>query len=172
MNEEQYNKFLAHYGVQGMKWGVRKDYLRSEQARRKEKGYGPVKRWSTGSHQRRIDRRRAIAEGKNKNSRPIQQLGNQFEVYRTSKVKTKITNPVSYANRAQKDLRNAEGLKKRIAKGERRVTALAYKAARVDIQDINTKFRQPSKANNGETATLNTLKAVGTVYWNVSTLLL
>jgi len=68
------NDFLAHYGVKGMKWGVRKDNyrstsLRSFAARRRNKKVDQgFKKWKEGSE----NRENAISLGKEKNIRQLE----------------------------------------------------------------------------------------------------
>lgn len=135
MNEDLYSEdvedFLAHFGVKGMRWGVRKAITRNNQAkvdiyRRVASGHGDL-----------LDK---AAVGLN--SSPLHLLANKGNLSKTAKG----------------DLDHAKELQKRVNAGESKVHDLLLRSGGVNVRHLNYSLSNPGSYTRAKGGSGNLLE--------------
>lgn len=131
---------LEHYGVQGMKWGVRRATNKANVSALREKGLSRRTAKKTNRYQNRVDAQRMAATGRNGKVGVLKQLKNRAVSNQMLSLRTVARHPLSTKKAATMQLQRNQKTQARIANGEKRVTATLLKLGGVSIKDINYKL--------------------------------
>lgn len=129
--------YLEHYGVQGMKWGVRRATNKANVSRLREKGLSKRAAKNTNRYQNAVDKQRMAATGRNGKVGVLKQLNNRATSNARLGVGTVLRHPLSTKKAAARQLEKNEVTKQKILNGEKRVTATLLKMQGISIADID-----------------------------------
>ncbi len=128
---------LTHFGVQGMKWGVRKATNKSNVAKLQKKGLTRRQAKNTNYAQNRVDAQRMASTGRQGKVSALKQLKNRSISNTMLSPSTIIRHPLSSQKAATLQLQKNQQVQAKIANGEKRVTATLLKLQGVSIKDID-----------------------------------
>lgn len=131
------NQFLAHYGVQGMKWGVRRATNKTNVASLREKGLTKRQAKNTNRAQNNIDKQRMTAAGRQGKVSLLKQARNRVASNGMLGVTTILRHPLSSKKAAVRQLRKNKETQAKVMAGEKRVTAALLKLNGVKIEELN-----------------------------------
>lgn len=131
------NQFLAHYGVQGMKWGVRRATNKANVASLREKGLTKRQAENTNRAQNNIDKQRMTAAGRQGKVSLLKQARNRVASNGMLGVTTILRHPLSSKKAAVRQLRKNKEMQVKVMAGEKRVTAALLKLNGVKIEELN-----------------------------------
>ena len=134
---ENVDIFLAHYGVQGMKWGVRRAYNKDRVAALQEKGLSKRQARNTNRAQNRIDKMRMTATGRQGKVGLVKQARNRASSKSDLGLTTIVRHPLSSKKAAIRQLRKNTETQAKIADGKKKVTNGLLKLGGISIKDLD-----------------------------------
>lgn len=134
ISEENY---VEHYGVQGMKWGVRRRANKANVASLQGKGLTKRQAKNTNRYQNRVDAQRMAATGRQGKVGVLKQLNNRAISNLSLSLGTMVRHPLSTKKAANLQLKKNKDIQKKIGNGEKRVTAALLRLQGVSIKDID-----------------------------------
>lgn len=123
------DEFLEHYGVKGMKWGVRRAEKAKAAARVRSKDPERFGNRNNRSYQRNVDRHKAIAKGGGT-------LGSKAMVALSATGQEWVSNSFSVRGIAEARIDSVKTQKAQIKAGKKRVTDKLYRMQGVDLREI------------------------------------
>lgn len=135
--EVEKDEYLEHYGVQGMKWGVRKATNKERRSELREKGLSRRQAKGTVRYQNRVDKQRMAATGRQGKVGALKQLNNRMVSNMMLSGTTALRHPLSTQKAATRQLEKNTDLQRKIGEGKKRVTATLIKLQGVSIKDID-----------------------------------
>lgn len=129
--------YLKHYGVQGMKWGVRRATNKENVSRLREKGLSKRAAKNTNRYQNNVDKQRMAATGRNGKVSVLKQLRNISTSNAMLSLGTVARHPLSTKKAAAEQLKKNEVTQQMILDGKKRVTATLLKMQGISIADID-----------------------------------
>lgn len=137
MSDTQVEEFLEHYGVQGMKWGVRKAANKANVERLKGQGLSNRQAKNTNRAQNRVDMMRMTAKGRDGKVSVTKQVRNRMASNTQLGLTTVLRHPLSSKNAAARQLQKNEEMRGKVLNGEKRITATLLKVGGVSIKDLD-----------------------------------
>ena len=132
--EEDVHEFLAHVGVKGMKWGVRRQRSAVAKAKARAKNPDRMGNRNNKSVQRRVDVLRRVAGGKASKMDIVKQLA-----FNTTLVELAYEGG-SLRGVAAGRLDRAQKSQKKIKAGKKRTTDLLTRMQGIDVRELNFKY--------------------------------
>lgn len=129
--------YLEHYGVQGMKWGVRREANKTNVATLRAKGLTRRQAKNTNRAQNSIDKQRMAASGRQGKVHVLKQLRNRAASNQMLNLSTIVKHPLSTQKAAQLQLEKNKVTQAKIANGQKRVKSRLLKMQGVSIKDLN-----------------------------------
>lgn len=129
--------YLEHFGVQGMKWGVRRATNKANVAKLQEKGLTKRQAKATNRAQNMVDAQRMAAVGRQGKVSVLKQLNNRAIATQSLSLGTMARHPLSVKKATTLQLQKNQETQAKIALGEKRVTATLLKLQGVSIKDLD-----------------------------------
>lgn len=137
--------FLKHYGVQGMKWGVRRSMNKSSVAKLRKKGLTGQQAKATVRYQNLVDAQKMAATGRRGKTGVLNQLNNRMISNQMLSVGTIARHPLSTKKAATLQLQKNADLQKKIGKGEAKVRNWMFEMRGINIKNIDFKLSADNK---------------------------
>lgn len=134
VSEEAY---LEHYGVQGMKWGVRRAANKSRVAALQSKGLTKKQAKATNRAQNRIDMQRMAASGRQGKVSVLKQMQNRAVSNASLSARAILKHPLSTQKAATYQLERNQETQHKILNGQKKVTATLLKWQGVSVKDLD-----------------------------------
>lgn len=134
VNEEIY---LAHYGVQGMKWGVRRATNKAAVTKLRSKGLTGRQAKATVRYQNMVDAQKMAATGRQGKVNVLRQLNNRMISNMMLGTGTMIRHPLSTKKAATLQLQKNQALQKQIGSGKAKVRNWLFEMRGINIKNIN-----------------------------------
>lgn len=129
--------FLEHYGVQGMKWGVRRATNKANVQRLRDSGLSKRQAKNTNRAQNAIDKQRMTATGRQGKVGLVKQARNRVASSQMLSLGTIVRHPLSSKKAAIRQLQKNKEKQQKILNGEARVTAALAKFNGISVKDLN-----------------------------------
>lgn len=137
MSDEEVLDFLSHYGVQGMKWGVRRATNKASRLRLRNQGLSRRQARNTVRAQNHVDKMRMAATGRQGKVNVLRQLSNRAFANQHLSLTTVIRHPLSTKKASQLQLQKAQKMQQQISEGKKKVNAVLLRIGGVSIKDID-----------------------------------
>lgn len=137
--DQEVEDFLEHFGVKGMRWGLRREANKSNVARLQNKGLTKRQAKNTNRYQNRVDAQRMTAKRMAGKANALQQLNNHMISNTMLSPSTALRHPLSSKKAAVLQLKKNQAVQTKIKKGESKVNSFFLKAQGISIKDIDYK---------------------------------
>lgn len=145
LDEDPVENFLAHYGVQGMKWGVRRAMNRAAVNKLRLKGLTGHQAKATVRYQNAIDAQKMAATGRNGKVGVLRQLNNRAISGMHMSTLTALRHPLSVKKASALQLQKDEMLRKKVLAGQAKVRNYLFELRGISIRNINYSLAGGSK---------------------------
>lgn len=149
--EADVQNFLAHYGVQGMKWGVRRATNKASVTKLRDKGLTGRQAKATVRYQNRVDAQKMAATGRQGKVHILKQLQNRAISNQMLTPGTVLRHPLSTKKAATLQLQKNRDLQAKIAKGNAKVRNWVFEARGIAIKNINYNLTAKDQRKGGNT---------------------
>ena len=130
-------KYIEHFGVQGMKWGVRRSMNKGSVQKLRNKGLTGRQAKATVRYQNVVDRQKMAATGRRGKVGVLNQLNNRAISNQRLSLGTIARHPLSTKKAANLQLQKNEQLRKNILGGKAKVRNYLFELQGISMKNIN-----------------------------------
>lgn len=137
ISDQAIEDFLEHYGVQGMKWGVRRAANKASVAKFRKQGLTGRQAKRTVRYQNRVDAQKMAATGRAGKVNVLRQLSNRAISNQMLSIGTVARHPLSTKKAAARQLEKNKKTQAKIANGEAKVRNWMFEQSGISIKNID-----------------------------------
>lgn len=145
MAETEVQAFLEHYGVQGMKWGVRRSMNKAAVKKLRDKGLTGTQAKRTVRYQNVVDAQKMAATGRRGKVHVLRQLSNRAISNQHLNLGTIARHPLSTQKAAKLQLEKNKALQDKIAKGQAKIRNVLFEQRGISIKNIDFSLKGGNK---------------------------